>query len=91
MTHGGHINGIAVGGIHLDASNALGIRQAHQGPVFTTVRGLVKAVPQRNAVANPGLAGAHPHCLRVFGINANGADALVVLVEDGLEGSAAID
>ena len=59
-------------------------------PGLAAVGAAVDAVAHRHAVAHPGLAGARPRRLRVRRIDRDGADRLVVLVEDGLERDAAV-
>ena len=48
-----YVNGVAVFRVNNDFGNALRIRQAHIRPAVAAVRGLVNAVPDRNAVARP--------------------------------------
>ncbi len=90
MAGGAGPDGVAVGRAHLDAGDALGVLEADPLPGVAAVGGLVEAVPDRGAVAGPRLAGAHPDLLRVLGIDGDGADRLVVVVEDRLEDEAAV-
>ena len=92
MAGGTRVNRVAVLRIDQDPGDVLGILQADIGPVLAAVGRFVDAVADRDAVAHPGLAGAHPHDLRIGGIDGDGADRLHVrLVEHRLEGGAAVD
>ena len=67
-------------------------RQAHVRPGLAAVGRLVDAVADRRRVARPGLAGADPDVLPVRRVDRDRADRLDrLLVEDGLEGRAAVD
>ena len=66
------------------------VSEAHPLPGVAAVGRLVEAVADRDAVAGPRLAGAHPDLLGVLGIDGDGADRLVVVVEDRLEDEAAV-
>src|SRR6185436_5301395 len=86
------VDGVAVGRVDGDLRDALGVLQADFGPVVAAVGGLVHAVPDGDAVARPGLAGAGPDRLRILRIDGDRADRLRArLVEDGLERRAAVD
>ena len=71
--------------------DALGAWQARGRPGLAAVGRLVDAVADRDAVARPGLAGAHPDILVVARIYRDGADRLHrLLIEHRLEGGRAV-
>src|SRR5713101_6597827 len=62
--------------MHADAGDALGLGQAHVGPRFASVGGLVDPVADGDGVARPGLAGADPDGARVAWVDGDRADRL---------------
>jgi len=55
------------------------------------IGGLVDTRPHRDAVAHPGLTGTDPDRVRMGLVDGDGADGLREIVEDRLEGGAAVD
>src|SRR5262249_13308810 len=89
----GHAGEYGVGGARVDEDlgDALARGQADVLPGLTAVTGLVDAVPDRDAVARPGFAGADPDVLRVRGVDGDRADRLHrLLIEHRLEGRGAV-
>jgi hypothetical protein len=82
--------GIALARIDDNAGDALGGVEPELRPVLAAVTRTVDAVSDRHAVAHPGFAGTHPDRGRLRRIHRDGADRLVVLVENRLELYAAI-
>src|SRR5207248_9515053 len=69
------------------AGDAFGLGHAHVLPGLAAVGGLVDAVADRDGVARPGFAGAHPDGARIARVDGDGSDRLHgLLVEDGFEG-----
>src|SRR4029078_1874871 len=86
------VDGVGAARVDEDLGDALRVRQAHVGPTVAAVGRLVDAVADRDAVARPRLAAAHPHGLRVLGVDGDGADRLHAgLVEHRLVGGAAVE
>src|SRR6266446_5511699 len=75
-----------------DPIHTLRFRQPHVRPSLAAVARAPDAVPDRDRVARPALAGADPDDLRVRGVERDRANRLdALLVEDGLERGAAVD
>ena len=77
--------------MHDDARDALGLAQPHVGPGLSSVGGAIDAVADRDRVAGPGFARAHPDGARIARVDGDGADRLhLLLVEEGLESRSAV-
>ncbi len=85
-----HVHGVRIQGIDDDLADALGILEAHPLPRLAAVRAAVDAVPHRDAVAHPRLAGPDPDGVGTRLVDGDGADRGAVVVEDRLEGDAAV-
>ena len=89
---GGHVDHLAVPGIHQDLGNVLAGLQPQVLPVLAAIQAAVDAVAVGHGALAVVLAGAHPHHVGVPGIDgdaANGEGGL--LVEDRLPGGACVD
>ncbi len=83
---------VAVFRVDGDFRDALRLMQTHVRPGRAGVGRLVNPVADRDRIARPCLAAAHPDRIRMRGIDRDGADRLDrVLVEDRLERRASVE
>src|SRR5207248_6765343 len=91
LSGGAGVDGVGVARIDDDARDPLRLREPHVLPALAAVDGLVDAVADGDGIARPRFARSHPDDLRILRIDLHLADRLHrLLVEDGLEGGAAV-
>ena len=76
MAGGARQHVITVAWIDQNLGDMLGILQPNVGPVLAAVSGFVNAIADRDAVAHPRFAGAHPDDLRIGRINGDRTNRL---------------
>src|SRR5260370_4607949 len=91
MSRCAHQHVISIVRIDQDFCDVLAVLQPDVGPVLASIGRFIYAIADRNAVAHPRLAAAHPDRLRIRRINAYRADRLHALaIKYGLVRSSAV-